>query len=381
MKTVRKVFISIEMTFGYGRDIVRGIGRYSRIHGPWVLYTEQPNYRKSNITQSWIENHGIEGLIIEYYNERLYNTKLPTIGLAGINKRLPGRYHILTDDDAIGKMGAKHLLERGFRNFAYSGFEGLFWSINRGKSFSNSVAEAGFKVCTFYQNSTNIEFALNDEMPLMTDWLKKLPKPVGLMACNDDNAHIVLEASRIAGLHVPEEIAIVGVDNDELICEISSPPLSSIAFNAELAGYHGAELLDKLMLGQKVARETIVIQPTKVETRQSTDVLAIEDQHVVLALRFMRQNAKERIHVGDVAIAAALSRRVLEKKFRKLLGRSINDEIRRVRVNQACIMLAETSIPIEQIAFKLNFTDSRDLFRNFKREMDMTPSEYRKSIV
>jgi LacI family transcriptional regulator len=382
MKAVRKVLILIEISFGYGRDIVRGIGRYSRIYGPWVLYTEQPNYRKSAITQSWIKNHGIEGLIIHMSGEELYkeldNTGLPTIIFAGTHELVPGQYHVISDDDAIGEMGAKHLLERGFRHFAFSGFEGLFWSANRKKSFSKIITEAGFKVSIFDQPRTNLRYVVDDEMPLMIDWLKQLPKPVALMACNDDNAHMVLEASRIAGLHIPEEIAVVGVDNDELICEISSPPLSSIAINAELASYHAAELLDKLMSKQKVARETIVIHPTRVETRQSTDILAIEDQHVAMAMSFMRKNARERIFVDDVANAVALSRRVLEKKFRKLLDCSINDEIRRVRINQACDMIAQTNIPIEQIALKLNFTDSRDLIRNFKSEMDMTPSEYRK---
>ena len=382
MKNVRKVFISIEIAFRYGRDIVRGIGKYSQIHGPWVLYTEQPNYRKVHITKSWIKNHGIEGLIIhmsgeEHYKE-IYKTGLPTIILAGTNKRLPGQYHIRTDDDAIGKMGAKHLLERGFRHFAFSGFDDLFWSIDREKGFSKAVTEAGFKANTFYQSMANQAHARNNDTTILIDWLKEQPKPVGLMTCNDDYAYLVLEACRIAGLHIPEEIAIVGVDNDELICEISSPPLSSVALNAEVAGYEGAELLNKLMSGQKITRETIVVQPRKVDTRQSTDILAIEDQHMALALRFIRQNAREAIHVDDVTRAAALSRRVLEKKFRKLLNRSIHDEIRRVRINQACIMISETSIPIEQIAFKLNFTDSRNLIRSFKREKGVTPSAYRK---
>jgi LacI family transcriptional regulator len=198
------------------------------------------------------------------------------------------------------------------------------------------------------------------------------------MACNDDRARQVMEACKIAGLHVPEEVAIIGVDNDDLVCNLSHPPLSSIALNFERSGYEAAELLDKLMTGEKMADQRIVVRPTHIVTRQSTDILAIEDREVAKAVRFIRQHSKEPIQVSDVVDAVLVSRRSLYHQFRRVLGRSPNEEIRRTRVEQIVRMLVETNLPVSKIAFALGYSSVAHIARYFRQEKGMNLQSYRK---
>jgi LacI family transcriptional regulator len=253
------------------------------------------------------------------------------------------------------------------------------WSFERGQSFQQSVAASGF-VTHFYQQPKEPEKRTwENELTIMADWLAKLPKPVGLMTCNDDRAQQIIEACKIANLHVPEQIAVVGVDNDELVCELSEPPLSSVVLNAERAGYEAAELLDQLMAGEKMVGQTIWARPSRVVTRKSTDILAIEDKDVADAIRFIRENAKKAIQVDDVVRATAISRRVLEKRFRKEVGRSIFGEIKRNRTDLIARMLLETDWSVSQIALKSGFSNIDHFSRYFRQEMGIRPLAFRKN--
>jgi LacI family transcriptional regulator len=215
----------------------------------------------------------------------------------------------------------------------------------------------------------------------MAKWLKSLPKPLGLMACNDDRGQHVIEACKIAGLRVPDEVGIIGADNDELVCELSDPPMSSVAVNFERAGYESAEVLAQLISGHARKRSRsnqIIVQATHVVARQSTDILSISDLALGKGLRFIRQRGNEALNVADVVLAAGLSRRVLEKRFRKLLGRSVLSEIRRVRVEHICRMLVETNQSVSQIALALGYDGVEHFARYFRAEVQMTPLAYRK---
>jgi LacI family transcriptional regulator len=173
-------------------------------------------------------------------------------------------------------------------------------------------------------------------------------------------------------------VAVIGADNDELLCELSDPPMSSVAINFERAGYESAELLARLMAGRRAVSRAIVVRPTHVIARQSTNILAIEDAHVAKSLRFIRLHGREAIQVGDVVAASGLSRRVLEKRFRKLLGRSVLSEIRRVRVAHICRLLAETNLSVSQIADSLGYTSIEHIARYFRSEMNSSPLTYRR---
>jgi LacI family transcriptional regulator len=347
------------------------------MHGPWVFYSEPGGLEKA---LPKMKHWSADGIIMRDSGKGSAALKLgvPIIVSVHLKENIRGTPFIDTNGVRIGRMAAEHLLDRGFQHLAFCGFDDLHWSRNRCQNFSKRIAESGLKARIYKQPRSRAKRLWENEQVVMVDWLKSLPKPVGLMACNDDRGRHVSEACKVAGLHVPEQVAILGVDNDELVCELSDPPLSSVALNVERGGYEAAELLDKLMARRRAAHKDIIVEPTHVITRQSTDVMAIDDSDVVKALRFIRQHAKEPIQVGDVLKVVPLSRRALQKRFRRVLNRSVHDEIRRVRTEQVAIMLTETNLAISQIAAAFGYAGIEKLSRYFQREKEMTPLKYRK---
>ena len=387
MQKIPKIIVLIEADRGFGRELLSGIAKYSRLHGPWSFYREPPFFRdlgrKTKILHR-IKNWGADGIITRFVAEieDMVATGVPTIVAASTNEGAPpgilNSPTISTNNVAAGKMAAEHLLERGFTRFAYCGFEEIQWSVQRGESFAQTVARAGHETNIYRRSKSRPLRSWDAEQALVADWLRSLPKPIGLMTCTDDRSQQVVEACKLVALHVPEDVAIIGVDNDRLVCSLSNPPLSSVALAAERSGYEAAELLDKLMSGTRMAKQKIIIQPTHVVTRQSTDVLAIEDSDVAAAVGFIRERARETIQVQDVVDAVALSRRGLEKRFRRVLGRSVLAEIRRVHIEQVARMLTETNLPVSQIAFALGFDGVDHIARYFRREKGISPLKYRK---
>ncbi len=389
MGKTRKVVLMMETSRMYGRSILRGIARYSRAHGTWIFYKEAPFYWRisgGKVTLEKIFRMEADGLILREQRTRQQTEKFLAMGLPTVvspyTEPFPGLPNIVTDDEAIGKMAAEYLLHRGFKQFAYCGFGQIYyWSRQRGKSFGQRIAEAGYET-HYYEYEipkSSGQHSWEKEQSNIADWLRQLPKPIGLMACNDDQGQYVLEACKIAGLHVPGQVAIIGLGNDDLICDLVTPPLSSIAVSAEKAGYQAAEVLDKIMEGKKVTDQTIVVSPTHVVTRQSTNVFAVTDRDVLAALHFIHQHArKEAIQVDDVLRAVYLSRRSLYNRFSQLLGRSVHEEIKRVRVEQLAQLLVSTNMPISHIASSLGYSDIKNISRYFKQQKGMSPVEYRK---
>lgn len=387
MQKIPKIIVLIEADRGFGRELLSGIAKYSRLHGPWSFYREPPFFRdlgrKKKILHR-IRNWGADGIITRFVAEieDIVATGVPTVVAASTNEGIPpgilNSPTISTNNVAAGEMAAEHLLERGFTRFAYCGFEEIQWSVKRGESFASKVRQAGHETNIYKRSKSRALRSWDAEQALVADWLRSLPKPIGLMTCTDDRSQQVVEACKLVGSNVPEDVAIIGVDNDRLVCNLSSPPLSSVALAAERAGYEAAELLDKLMSGTSMAKQKIIIQPTHVVARQSTDILAIEDSEVAKAVGFIRENARETIQVQDVVDAVALSRRGLEKRFRRILGRSVLAEIRRVRVGHVARMLVETNLPVSQIALALDFDGVDHIARYFRREKGLSPLKYRK---
>ena len=383
MAEIPKVMLLLEKSRAYSRGLLRGIAKYSNLHGPWTFYEEPPFYMnagggKQSLNQ--LKDWGVDGIIMRdtEKTQRIISMGLPTI-VTDLRGKFPGSPIIKTDDLAIGKIAAEYLLKLGFGHFAFCGFDKVFWSADRQDSYAKTIEQAGFKVSFYKQPKSRTRRSPAYELIIMADWLKSLQKPVGLMACNDDRARHVVEACKIAGLHVPEQVAVIGVDNDELVCDFSNPPLSSVALNLERSGYEAAELLDKLMAREiKPAEQKIVVQPAQIVPRQSTDVLAIDDSDVANAVRFIRQNAKDRIQVSDVVNAVGVSRRGLERRFRRVLSSSVLDEIRRVRVEHVAQMLMKTNLSIGQISLALNFPSIEHISRFFSQEKGMSPLAYRK---
>ena len=387
MSKVHKVILLIEKSRSFGRGLLHGIVQYSNFHGPWLFYMEPEINKKSRKhPYEWIRDLEADGIIGYTWDANLVkaivNLGFPAM-IRGLEKPTLNAYCIVTDQVAIARTAVEYFMELGFRRFAYCGFDDMIWSQQRGENFNKIVAESGFKTYLYKQPKAKRLRTPDKEQVIIAKWLISLPKPIAVMAGNDDRSHDILAACKIADIKVPSEVAILGVDNDELICGLSYPQLSSIALSTERAGYEAAQVLGKLMEGQRVEEieQEVPVSPLHVVTRQSTDIMAIEDKQVAEAVHFIRNHSKDVIQVGDVAEAAGLSRRTLEQRFRKILAHSVHEEIKYARVNQMAKMLIGTNLSISQIAWSLGFPYTNNISRYFKRQKGISPLEYRKKYA
>jgi LacI family transcriptional regulator len=375
---MKRIVLLVETSREFGRQLIIGVARYSRFHGPWSFYKEQIGLKSSipHLT-SWKP----DGIIMRdcLIKNELIALKVPTILVqhdSSCPKDLPV---IKTDSSSIAKMASEHLLEKGFRHFAFCGFDNLEWSNNRKFHFCQYVADAGFTTHVYASPKSIKIYDWENEQLHVSEWLKIVPKPVGILACNDDRGQHILEVCKRIGFKVPEDVAVIGVDNDPMICEIGEPPLTSIALNVESAGYEAAKLLDHLIDAKKTDDgESVLVSPTHIVQRQSTDILAVNDSEVASAIRFIKENAKNKILVKDIVKKTHISRRNLEQRFRKTVHRSIYDEIRHIRVELISKMLIETDFPISHISSFFNFTDIEHISRYFKKEKGIGLREFRK---
>ena len=260
------------------------------------------------------------------------------------------------------------------------GAPGSVWADHREKAFCERIIAAGFAPHAYCASPRKGKRRWASEQKSLAEWLCNLPKPIGLMACNDDRGREVLEACHSARIEVPEEIAVIGVDNDSLLCDLASPPLSSVALNAERGGFEAAEALHNRMSGMATTPQRIVVEPLYVVSRRSTNMVAVDDDDVAAALRFIRDHSGQPTRVDDVAEAVGLSRRMLEIRFRDALGRSLNDEIQRNHLDTAKRLLAETDWPMEKIALASGYNGASYLCALFQRFLGINPTEYRSRV-
>ncbi len=382
------VALLIESSRGYGRGLLRGVARYARTRGPWALYFQERGM--ADASPSWLGEWRGDGIIARVETRALekaiFATGLPAVDLRGkLDLSLP---LIETNDRAVCRLAADHLLERGFRQFAYCGFAGANYSIRRLRYFPTMIEQAGHS-CHIYPSDANGDDPYSSPQKeveqhgiLYEDqvarWIASLPKPIGIMACNDIRGQQVLNACRAIGVAVPDEVAVIGVDNDEILCELSDPPLSSVAPDTLRIGFEAAALLDRMMRGEKPPADKLFVQPKGVVTRQSTDVTAIEDRDIARAVRLIRQRACGGLTVEKVLDEIPLSRSTLDRRFREALGRSPKAEIARVRLERVKELLTETDFTLAEIARRTGFRHPEYLSATFKRELGVTPGEFRR---
>jgi LacI family transcriptional regulator len=373
----RKVALLIETSNAYSRGVVQGIVQYIREHSPWSFYLSEQG--RGNIPPAWLAHWQGDGIIARIENEEVARTVaaygLPTVSVSA-NRHLPEFSSVETDNEGISRMAAEHFLDRGFKHFGFCGDLRFSWSNLREQHFDKFVRKAG-RECSHYKSAISPLAPLEDHVAEIARWLRKLPKPLAIMACNDIRAQLVLDACRNVSLSVPDEVGVLGVDNDALLCDISSPPLSSIIPNTQRTGYEAAALLDQLMSGKKVGARTLLIEPVSVVTRQSTDVLAIDDFHIARAARYIREHACEHIRIDDILKSVPLSRRIFERRFKKLLGHTPHEEITRVRMARVKELLAETDLSLAQIAERTGFEYVPNLSAAFKKKIGKSPNHYR----
>jgi LacI family transcriptional regulator len=374
---MKQVALLIETSNAYARGLLRGIVSYLRERGPWSLYLAE--HGRGDRPPSWLRYWRGDGIIARIetpaMGQALRRLKMPIVDMSAA-RFVPSLPWFETDDAAFAQLGFEHLRERGFKRFAYCGDPRFNWSNWRLEHFKRAVRSENGQ---FFRYEPARRFQRDDAAQVddIARWLRKLPKPIGLMVCYDLRGVQVLDAARRLGIAVPEEVAVISVDNDELICELSHPPLTSIIPNTHRTGYEAAALLDQMMGGRKVTGETHFIPPLGIATRQSTDVLAVEDVNVARAARFIREHACRGINVCDVLNAAPQSRRLLEGRFKKLLGRTPHEEIIRVQLHRVKQLLTETDLTLDDIAARAGFAHVEYLSTVFKKKTGMPPGRYR----
>lgn len=380
-----RVALLVESSRSYGRGILAGIGKYVHQHEPWSI-----SYQELSLcdeTPDWFKKWKGEGIITRLENNNvvglIQKLRVPVVYLRQV-KSTAGMPTLLTDNAAAGQMCFEHFKERGFRHFAFCGFNGADYSDERRAGFVESVGKTGLR-CHIFRDARQLGKAktadyenegLKDGEPL-ANWIRQLPKPVGMMACNDMRGQQVLNTCRAMGVIVPDEVAVIGVDNDEVLCTLSEPPLSSVVPDTERIGYETAALLARMMSGEPASCSQIFIKPKCVIARHSTEVLAVEDRQISAVMRFIREHACEGIDVSDVLRAVPMSRSTLDRRFLALMNRTPKDEILRVRLNRAKQLLAETDFPLPDIAEKIGLEHAEYLSRIFKKRIGQTPSEFR----
>lgn len=376
MKTRYSVALLIETSNSYARGLLHGIRGYVRAHGGWSIYMNEQSRGQSAPT--WLNHWHGDGVIARIETEQiaqvLVERALPTIDLSAA-RHVPSFPYVETDDREIARAAADHLMGRGFKQLAFCGDRRFTWSNHRREYFQEYVEQAGRPLFVHETKARRDDWQV--EQQRLVDWLRALPKPVGVMACYDIRGREVLEACRAAGIAVPYEVAVIGVDDDELICDLSDPPLSSVIPNAHRTGYEAAAMLDRMMAGAESPTGAHLIPPLGIAVRQSSDILAIDDADVAAALRFIHDHAAEGVHVEDVLAQVPVSRRVLETRFRELVGRTPHQEILRVQIDRVKQLLATTDLTLEAIAHRCGFRHAEYMNVVFKRLCGTTPGKFR----
>ncbi|HRK31620.1 MAG TPA: DNA-binding transcriptional regulator [Tepidisphaeraceae bacterium] len=374
---IPNVALLIETTRSFGRQVLRGIADYGRIYGPWLFHmpTEIP-LRGVPPKDEW---QG-DGIIAQPHQNQSFVRQLAEAGIPVVSLSGPpgvaGLPAVRPNQDAVARLAMEHFRERAFVHFAYCGSPSEVKWPPTGKLFK-AMAEADGYPCAIYEGGY-AQAARTLRLADMAKWLRSMPRPVALLAGNDLRAREILDACHLAKLHAPEEVAVLGVNDDELICEMANPPLSSVMHNGRRIGYEAAAMLHRLMMGKKVLAD-VVVDPLGVKSRQSTDLLAIDDADVAAAVRFIRENACKGIRVDDVLDQVPLSRRSLEKRFRQSLGRLPHAEIRRVQIERVKDLLVTTDYKLERIAEITGFSTAQYLAGLFHRVAKMTPGAWRQA--
>jgi LacI family transcriptional regulator len=379
-----RVALLIESSRAYGRGVMSGVAKYMREHEDWSISLQEQRLC-DDITTS-LRDWKADGILTRI-EHRAVTRFIKRVGLPAVSLRTELELKIpcvLTDNTAVSRMAFEHLMERGFRHFAFCGFNGADYSDERRAGFAHCVRQAGLRCHVFDQpgpkhrrNTAAFEEVGAHDGERVAAWLRGLPKPIGLMACNDMRGQQVLSACQAAGVAVPDAVAVIGVDNEEVVCDLCDPPLSSVVPNTRRIGYEAAALLSLGMAGRKLRARRILIGPLGVATRRSTEILAIEDRQVAAAARFIREHATEDINVNDVLQAVPMSRRTLERRYFKVMGHSPKHDILRFRLNRAKQLLAETDFPVATVAEKIGLQHPEYLNRIFKKKTGLTPAQYR----
>lgn len=377
--TARQVALLVETAIVSGREILKGIGRFLREGQPWSVVHEPRNLLDA--APAWIRPWKGHGIIARVSSpemaQTLKRTGLPVVDVLGLVKDSPFPL-VHVDDAALARLAVEHLSSLRPASLGFYGFKGENWSEQRRDAFVKAAESLGWHPSVLeVERQSRFRGSSQDRLAL---WLKSLPRRAGVMVCNDELASDLLQTSRREGVAVPTDLAVIGVDDDEALCSIACPALTSIrAAHAEV-GYQAAKLLNQMMKGVAPKQRKILISPGDVIARQSTDPMQVADIQLQRALAFIDKHSREKTGVDDVARAAGLSRSVLQRRFRAHFGATVLDAIQKRRIETACRLLMDTGLKPAEIAERAGFVHPEYFATVFKKVMNCTPREYRQAV-
>lgn len=377
----RRVALLMDLDIGCCRNLVRGVHAYALEKENWILRNSPCDPQAVSFVKDWRPDGVIATVFDPTQGRALARLRRPAVDTAFAVRGL--KLPVVDVDHAeVGRLAAEHLCECGYRHFGFLGSSSALYSEKRQVSFGQHLAGAGYSFSSFlvdhlYEDLSTSSWKREEQQ--LQRWLRGLPKPVAVFACNDMAARGLADVCRQFRLRVPEDIAILGADDDELESLLAIPPLSSVAIPAKRVGYEAAQTLDRLMDGQRVD-DFRFLPPVRVIVRQSTDTLAMGDLVASAALRFIRNHAWQDLRVAAVAAAVGVGRRDLERRFRRSLSRSVLDEIHRVRVERVKDLLAGTSLPMPAVAARCGFASPERMTVVFGQATGTTPTAYRRQV-
>ncbi|MEN6451743.1 MAG: XylR family transcriptional regulator [Thermoguttaceae bacterium] len=365
---------------GFHRQVLRGIRAYSGHGKPWLFHNAAPTLATFRPLKEWNPHGIIAHLDDEEFARKIVRLGKPVVDTACMidQPKLPT---VDVDHAAVGRLAAEYFLARGHRHFGYFGSSEACYARCRLASYQERLRQSGFDVHACY-----VEY-----LPRLPDptswksvksqvrrWLRTLAKPVAILADHDVAAHDLADMCQLIGLRVPDDVAILGVDDDELECQLAFPPLSSIAIPAERIGFEAAKLLDQMLSGRRLAKTPVLLPPIHVVTRHSTSMFAVDEPIVTAAMHYIRNHVSEPLKISAIARELTVRRRMLEQKFRELLGRSVLDEIHQVRIEKAKSLLASQDLSIAEVARQSGFRSPQRMATLFRKIAGLSPREFRR---
>ena len=379
---IRLLIIS-DFTESFTHKLLAGIVDYSRHKEQWIIRRMPPSYK---------DKIGIPGLLRvskEWDVDAIIGQFEPTDdisllienGLVVLAQDFKQRFSIVPNITAdyigTGRMAARYLLDRGFRNFGFFGFNDVCWSDERCEGFRREVDAAGFGASFYAYRMQEIDMVWYYQRNRLREWLRSIPKPIAIMACDDNQGENLIEACHSVGIKIPSEVSVIGVDNDEMLCSLGSTTLSSIQVDIEEGGRQAAALIERLVNNPSSPAEDIILKPVKIVGRMSTAAFATNDQQILKALLFIHRNARQKISVGDVMTETALSRRLLERRFKEVTGKTLYEYITDLKLKYFAEMLQDTDDQVINIALSMGENDTKSISRRFKQIYGCTPLEWR----
>ncbi len=381
-----KILLLTDFSSGYSRSLLENVVRYAREVGPWAFYRMPLYFRElygDEGVVEWAKKWGADAIIAQFSDidlSVLNQLNIPII-VQNYKERSSGISNLTGDYFGTGVIAANFFLHKGYKSFAYYGLTDTVWGRERGEGFKKIVSNKGYEVYEFNNWKRVPSEKWSFDVEQVSRWLLSLPKPIALFACDDYYALQITEVCKMYDISIPEEIAVLGVDNDKLLCNISDPQLSSIELDIENGGYEAGKLLHQFIEKKIIAPVDIIIKPVRIVPRASTERFAVSDRHIEQLLQYIDNNYQNPLSVDELTQIIPFSRRVLEKKFKRETGTSVYQYLLDLRIEKFADLLITTDLPLIEAATRSGFTDYKNISRIFTKAKEMTPLQYRKRFT